>query len=63
MERDRPETLEGMQTVKRNYFFRHLTRAEKEFLVGVLMEELQIQSWYAVGWSDLLGGETFLMLQ
>ena len=52
-----------MQTVKRNYFFRHLTRAEKEFLVGVLMEELQIQSWYAVGWSDLLGGETFLMLQ
>jgi len=49
--------------MKLHYFFRFLSRAEREFLESVLMEELQIQSWYGVTWSTLLGQEVIVTLQ
>ena len=49
--------------MKLHYFFRHISRAERELLDAVLMEELQFQSWYAITWSTLLGGETFVVIQ
>jgi hypothetical protein len=49
--------------MKLHYFFRYVSKAEREFLSNVLMEELQLQSWYAVTWSALLGGETIVYVQ
>ena len=49
--------------MKRHYFFRHMSKSERKFLQSVLMEELQIQSWYAITWSALLGGETIVNVQ
>jgi len=49
--------------MKLHYYFRHLSRAERELLESVLMEELEAQTWYGVAWSALLGGETLITLQ
>jgi hypothetical protein len=49
--------------MKRHYFFRHMSKSERRLLQTVLMEELQIQSWYAIAWSTMLGGETIVNVQ
>jgi hypothetical protein len=49
--------------MKMHYYFHDLSRAERERLEYVLLEEIDIQMWYAVTVCRTLGGETFLTLQ
>jgi len=49
--------------MKRRYRFVELSQGEKEFHEMVLLEELDIQSWYSVVFSCILGGEIFLLKQ
>jgi hypothetical protein len=46
-----------------NYIFPVLSRAERERLESVLLEELQIQGWYSVVYSSIFGGELILAIQ
>ncbi len=46
-----------------NYYFADLSRREREMLEMILLEEMEIQSWFAVTVSDLLGEEVILTLQ
>ena len=43
--------------------FAELSKQDKEFHEMVLLEEIDIQTWYAVAYSTILGQETFLTLQ
>jgi hypothetical protein len=45
------------------YKFQRLSREEKDFLEAVLLEEIDVQRWFAVASSRLLGGEIFVILQ
>ncbi len=45
------------------YQFAELSKQDKEFHEMVLLEEVDMQSWYAVAYSTILGQETFLALQ
>jgi hypothetical protein len=49
--------------MKKHYFFQALSRAERERLEYVLLEEMDIQMWYAVTVCRTIGGELFLTLQ
>ena len=49
--------------MKMRYHFHDLSRAERERLEYVLLEEMDIQMWYAVTVCRTLGGEVFLTLQ
>jgi hypothetical protein len=51
------------ENMRKRYSFTHLSRSEREFLESVLAEEVEIQSWYAVSWSRLMGTETIVSLQ
>lgn len=46
-----------------NYYFADLTRRERELLEMVLLEEMEIQTWFAVTYSCIIGGEVLLTLQ
>jgi hypothetical protein len=46
-----------------HYYFHDLSRAERERIEYVLLEELDIQMWYAVTVCRTLGGEVLLPLQ
>lgn len=48
--------------MKMNYSFSKLSRSEREFLEAVLMEELEMQTWYAVTYSKMFG-EILVMVQ
>jgi hypothetical protein len=50
-------------TMKINYSFPRLSQGEREYLEMVLLEEMEMQSWFAVTYMRSLGGEIFLMLQ
>lgn len=45
------------------YVFERLTREQRAALEAVLMEEMEIQAWYAITVSPLLGGETLISIQ
>ncbi|MBK7259108.1 MAG: hypothetical protein IPI01_15165 [Ignavibacteriae bacterium] len=45
------------------YTFEKLTREQRAALEAVLMEEMEIQAWYTVTVSPLLGGETLIWIQ
>jgi hypothetical protein len=45
------------------FYSGHLSREQREVLEQILLEELEVQIWYALGWSTVLGGEVFLNLQ
>jgi hypothetical protein len=45
------------------YYFERLTREERAALEAVLLEEMDIQSWFTVSVSTLLGGEVFVTIQ
>ena len=45
------------------YQFAELPKKEKEFHEMVLLEEVDMQSWYAVAYSTTFGEEVFLPLQ
>jgi len=49
--------------MKINYSFPRLSQIEREYLEMVLLEEMEMQGWFAVAYSKALGGELFLMLQ
>jgi hypothetical protein len=49
--------------MKMRYHFHDLSRAERERLEYVLLEEMDIQMWYAVTVCRTIGGEVFLTLQ
>jgi hypothetical protein len=46
-----------------HYFFRYLSKSERELMEQVLLEEMQVQSWYSLVWIDFMGGETIIPLQ
>ena len=43
--------------------FAELSKQDKKFHEMVLLEEVDMQRWYAVAYSTILGQETFLPLQ
>lgn len=49
--------------MRKRYAFTHLSRSERQFLEAVLVEEIELQTWYAVAWCGQLGAETLIVLQ
>ncbi|MEW6512191.1 MAG: hypothetical protein AB1428_14665 [Bacteroidota bacterium] len=49
--------------MKIQYRFARLSKDQREFLEMVLLEEMDLQRWYAVTYSTILGREVFLYLQ
>jgi hypothetical protein len=49
--------------MKINYSFPRLSQNEREYLEMVLLEEMEMQNWFAVTSSKAFGGELILMLQ
>jgi hypothetical protein len=49
--------------MKMNYRFSQLSKDEREYLEMVLLEEMDIQSWFAVTYSSIFGEEVFLTVQ
>jgi hypothetical protein len=49
--------------MKIRYIMPRLSKEEKDFWEAVLLEEIDMQRWFAVASSRLLGGETLLILQ
>jgi hypothetical protein len=45
------------------FYSGHLSREQREALEQILLEEMEVQIWYGISWSTLLGGEVFLNLQ
>ena len=45
------------------YIFPRLTKEEKDFWEGVLLEEVDLQRWFAVASSRVFGGEILITLQ
>ena len=45
------------------YTFQRLSKEEKDFWEGILLEEMDLQRWFAVASSRVLGGEVFVTLQ
>lgn len=48
--------------VRIRYTFRRLSKEEKNLIEAVLLEEMEIQRWFAVACCAKLGGEVFLSL-
>jgi hypothetical protein len=46
-----------------NYRFTQLSKDEREYLEMILLEEMELQSWYAVTFSSIFGEELFLTVQ
>jgi hypothetical protein len=46
-----------------NYYFADLSRRERELLEMILLEEMEIQTWFAITYSCIVGEEIFLSLQ
>jgi len=45
------------------YTFPRLSKEEKDLLEAILLEEIDMQRWFAVTSSRVLGGEIFVILQ
>jgi hypothetical protein len=45
------------------FYSGHLSKEQREALEQILLEEMEVQIWYGISWSTLLGGEVFLNLQ
>jgi len=46
-----------------NYHFGELSREEKEYHEMILLEEIDLQSWYGIAYSNIFGEEVFLTIQ
>jgi hypothetical protein len=46
-----------------NYFFANLSSSERELLEMILLEEMEIQAWFTVTFSSMMGEEIFITLQ
>jgi hypothetical protein len=49
--------------MKMNYRFSPLSKDEREYLEMILLEEMDVQSWFAVTYSRLFGEEVFMSIQ
>ncbi len=49
--------------MKKTYRFSQLSKGEREFLEMILMEEIDVQAWYAITFSSILGEEVFMSIQ
>ena len=49
--------------MKKRYRFTELSKDEREYLEMILLEEMDMQSWYAVTFSSLFGEELFIAIQ
>ena len=56
-------TLEKEQAMKINYRLRQLSRSEQEYIEMILLEEIELQGWFAVTYNPMMNEETFLTLQ
>ncbi len=49
--------------MKRLYRFGQLSKGERELLEMILMEEIDVQAWYALTYSCILSEEVFICVQ
>lgn len=49
--------------MKKQYRFLELSREEKEYHEMILMEEIDLQAWYAITYSTVFGEEVFMTVQ
>ena len=49
--------------MKKKYRFAQLSKDEKEYLEMVLMEEIEIQSWYFIAYISMFGEELIMTVQ
>jgi hypothetical protein len=49
--------------MKMNYRFSPLSKDEREYLEMILLEEMDVQSWFAVTYCTLFAEEVFLSIQ
>jgi hypothetical protein len=49
--------------MKKSYRFGQLSKGEREFLEMILMEEIDVQAWYALTYSCILSEEVFMCVQ
>jgi hypothetical protein len=49
--------------MKKRYVFGRLSKSERETLEQILLEEMEIQTWYAIAYCTSLGGEIMVTIQ
>jgi hypothetical protein len=49
--------------MKMHYRFNDLSKAEREYHEMILLEEIDVQSWYAISFSSIFGEEIFITVQ
>lgn len=49
--------------MRMQYRFSPLSKEERELLETILLEEMDVQSWYAITFSSIFGEEVFITLQ
>lgn len=49
--------------MKMEYRFTPLSKDERELLETILLEEMEVQSWYAITFSSIFGEEVFITIQ
>jgi hypothetical protein len=49
--------------MKRKYHFAELSKSEREYLEMVLLEEMDIQAWYCIAYSNIFAEELILTVQ
>ena len=50
-------------TMKKTYRFTQLSKGERELLEMILLEEIDVQAWYAITYSCILSEEVFMSIQ
>jgi hypothetical protein len=53
----------GEEKMKKRYVFGRLSKNERETLEQILLEEMEIQTWYAIAYCTSLGGEIMVAIQ
>ena len=48
---------------KMKYQFAELSRSEREYLEMVLLEEMDMQTWFSIVYTGLVDGELLITLQ
>jgi len=51
------------QNMRIRYYFERLTKEQRAALEAVLLEEMEIQGWFTVSVSTIMGGEIFVPVQ
>ncbi len=49
--------------MKRKYRFSELSKDEREYLEMILLEEIDVQSWYSITYSSIFGEEIIIAIQ